>query len=534
MADPAFTRSRRPAPNPRLRLAVMAVSAALAAAAAPASAQVQVQPLAAPDLFALGGGKSDLPSDLWRGSSGTLAKLVIPEVASRPITPAAAALARHVLEVGVVAGARAEALLKLGDIAAARAITDGASNLPQLDALSRVAAQAALVAGQDDRACAIGDALVLGRGEGFWLRLRAYCQFRAGQSPAAQLTLELAGQQEHRADYERLMTALLAGAGAAGVEAVLDDPLDFAISRRLGLDWTAALDAAPASIAVTVARDGAAHAAARLAAAARAARLGLATPEAYGALTPVPTALPPPDAAGPGGEAALVALAGSTNDLTLKESAIIALLKRAKDGREFQALARLVAPAIGQIMAAHPVLRQPFMFAMAAAAAGDVASAKAARAMVGQGTPAPAPADLALLDALTGVASTPVDAAAAEALGPSASGSDAAARSRAAGALALIAAYAPLGPQARFDVADADLGASHLPSGRLLALEQAADQGRIGDTALYVLGTCIEAGPAGPTPAERALLVRALIKVHLDADARAFALEGLVALQARP
>ena len=83
-------------------------------------------------------------------------------------------------------------------------------------------------------------------------------------------------------------------------------------------------------------------------------------------------------------------------------------------------------------------------------------------------------------------------------------------------------------------MADADLGADHLPSGRLLALQQAAEQGRIGDTALYVLGTCVEAGAAGPTAAERALMVRALRQAHLDADARAFAVEGLVTLQARP
>ncbi len=512
-------------------------------APAMAMAQVQVQPLAAPDLFSLGGGKSDLPNDLWQGSSGTLAKLVIPEVASHPLTPAAAALARRVLEVGAngpegagadadLAGARAEALLQLGDLAAAQAIVDSASNLPQLAALSRVAAEGALIAGQDDKACALGDSLVMGREGAFWLRLRAYCQGRAGQNAPAQLTLELSEQQEHRPDFDRLMTALLSGAGASTMPA-LDDALDFAISRKLGLDWTPALDVAPASIAVAVARNGAAPPAARLAAAARAARLGLATPEAYGALTPVPTALPPADASASQAEAALVALAGATNDLTLKESAVIALLQQARNGIELQGLARLVSPAIAQIMAAHPVLRQPLLFAMAAAAAGDAESARSARAEVGQAGPPPAPAELALLDALIAVASAPVDPAAADALGAAAARAEGAARPRIAGGLALLASYVPLGPKARFEVADADLGADHLPSGRLLALQQAAEQGRIGDTALYVLGTCVEAGAAGPTAAERALMVRALRQAHLDADARAFALEGLVLLQAR-
>ncbi len=251
-------------------------------------------------------------------------------------------------------------------------------------------------------------------------------------------------------------------------------------------------------------------------------------------MAPAPTALPAADAPGPVGEATLVTLAGSTNDLTLKESAIIVLLRRAKDGPEFQALSRLVAPSIAKLMAAKPVLRQPFMFAMAAAASGDAASAKAARAQVGQGGSSPAPVDLAVLDALIAAASDPVDAAAVHELDTAAAGAEGAARTRIAGALALLGAFVPLGPQARFEVADGALGPAQAPPGRLLALEQSAGQGRIGDTALYILGTSVEAGPHGPTPGERALMIRALTQVHLDADARAFAVEGLVALQAHP
>ena len=529
MADPAFTRSGAAAPNRRLRggPAGLALAAALAVGA-PALAQVQVEPLAAPDLFSTGGGHSDLPADLWRGSSGALAKLVIPELASHPLTPAAAALARHVLEAGAngpedagndpeLAGSRAEALLQLGDLPAAQTIAGAAQNLTQLPALSRVAAQAALITGQDDKACAVGDALTLGREGAFWLRLRAYCQARASQTAPAQLTLELAEQQEHRPDFERLMSALLSGPQPGiTVQPSLDDALDFAISRKLGLDWASALDGAPASIAVAVAQDAAQPAPARLAAAARAARLGIAVPEAYAAVTPSPTALPPADAPGPLGEATLVALAGSTNDLTLKESAIIMLLRRAKDGPEFQALSRLVAPAIGQLMNAKPVLRQPFMFAMAAAATGDVASAQAARAQVGQGTAPPTQADLAVLDALIAAASTPVDPSAVDALAMAAGPADSPAHARVAGALALVGGFAPLGAQARYDVAGAGAGPGRMPAGRSLALEQAAEQARIGDVALYILETCAEAGPGGLEPADRALMIRALDRHHLE------------------
>ena len=561
MAGPAFTRSRAAAPNRGLGQgpSALALIAGLALTL-PALAQVQVAPLAAPDMFSTGGGHSDLPPDLWAGSSGALAKLVIPELTEHPVTPAMAALARHVLEAGAngpegvgndpdLAGARAEALLQLGDVTAAETIAAGAQNLNQLAALSRVAAQAALIHGQDDKACAIGDGLTLGREGAFWLRLRAYCQAAAGQGPAAQLTLELAEQQEHHADYERLMGAMLAApppkpaprskgrappVQSAKVQPTLDTPLDFAISRKLGLDWVPALEAAPASIAVAIARDPSAPPPVRLAAAARAARLGIATPEAYAAVTPAPTAMPADDAPGPVGEATLVALASSTNDLTLKESAIIVLLRRAKDGPEFQALARLVQPALAKLMDAKPVLRQPFMFAMAAASTGDLSNARAARAQVEQGSSAPAPLDLALLDALIAAASDPVDPGVVRGLSGVEAGVEGPAKARIAGALALLGGFLPLGPQARFDVSDGDLGAGFAPPRRQLALEQSAEQGRMGDTALYILGTAIEAGPHGPTAGERALMIRVLRQVHLDADARALAIEGLVAIQAHP
>ncbi|MFZ0266331.1 hypothetical protein, partial [Caulobacter sp.] len=45
------------------------------------------------------------------------------------------------------------------------------------------------------------------------------------------------------------------------------------------------------------------------------------------------------------------------------------------------------------------------------------------------------------------------------------------------------------------------------------------------------LSIAADAGPAGPGPVDRARLVRALLKAGLEADARAFAVEGLLALQ---
>jgi hypothetical protein len=539
MAGVAFTRSSSKAPN---RVIPALSFAAVLVFGQGAFAQVQVQQLAAPDLFSIGTGSSDLPADLWQGSSPALLRTMLPILAQKPLSPAAAALARHLLSAagnapeGVgddpqMAGERAQALLRLGDAAAVETIADHTPQLAQKPDLARAAAEAALIRGEEDKACGLGDSLVTGREGVFWLRLRAFCQARAGQAAPAQLTLDLVQQQAHSPDYDRLMAALLSS--ATNAMPALDDALDFAISKRVSNDWASALASAPAAIAVAVARDASAPAPARLEAAARAARLGFPTPEAYAAVTPLPADLASADQPGATGEAALVALAGATNDLSLKESAVLALLKRAGNAAEFQALARLSAPAIAQVMAAHPVLRDPVQFAAAAAAAGDVATAKAARAEVGQGgAAAPNPVDLAVLDGLIAAAASPPDPAAVDALGAIAAHADGASRARSAAALALLGGLgAPLSPQARFDVAGSDLGQGALAPGRALALEQGADAGRIGDVALYVLAQAADAGAAGPSAGDRALLVRALARAHLDADARAYAVEGLVGVQ---
>ncbi len=152
MADPAFTRSRLKPPN--LRAAIFAMGLGLLSAG-PGRAQVQVQTLAAPDLFSVGAGTSDLPPDLWQGSSAALLRTAIPQLAARPLSPAAAGLARHLLAAPgnapegagddpALAGARAEALLQLGDAAGAETIAAGTPALAQKPELSRVAAEAAL------------------------------------------------------------------------------------------------------------------------------------------------------------------------------------------------------------------------------------------------------------------------------------------------------------------------------------------------------------------------------------------------------
>jgi hypothetical protein len=67
----------------------------------------------------------------------------------------------------------------------------------------------------------------------------------------------------------------------------------------------------------------------------------------------------------------------------------------------------------------------------------------------------------------------------------------------------------------------------------LIVLDDAAAAGRQGEAALLALSIAADAGLAGPGPVDRARLVRALLKAGLEADARAFAVEGLLALQVK-
>lgn len=225
------------------------IAAALSLAAAPAAAQVEVVQLAPPDAFSTPGRETGLAQDLWKGTPLETARIVLPQLAGKPVSPAAAALARRLLATGApgpegaaddpgVGGARASALIALGDVAAARRILDRAPGLERNAELSRAAAESALLGGDTARACQLANGLSTGRGEVYWLRLRAFCQVEAGDAAQAQLTYDLAQAQARDPVYGRFMAAKLLGA-APGAPS-LRNGLDLALSRSLGLDLTAA------------------------------------------------------------------------------------------------------------------------------------------------------------------------------------------------------------------------------------------------------------------------------------------------------
>ena len=399
------------------RLACLLAVVTLAGSAGMALAQgVEVQPLAAPDAFTTPGRDTGLPATLWRGASLKTAQTVLPLLAARPLSPAAAALARRVLATGApgpkgagqdvaLAGARASALLGQGDAKAAAAILARAPGIDRAPELAQAAAESALLSGDNTRACQVAEGLSAGRDEVYWLRLRTFCQAIAGQTREAQLTFDIAQSQTRDPVFGRLMGAKLAGGGDPGA-ASLRNGLDYALSRDLGLDLAAA--------------------------------------------KPAPA----------------------------------------------------VAAALSSGEPAAPVF--------------DAAAA---------------PADLAPL-AETLAAGEPVRDETVQALLDAAAAAQPKARARAqAAALLAWALAAPLSPETRGLVAGLATPEGKAPVGRSLALDVAADQKAMGEAALLALWTCAEAGAAGPAIGDRVRIVRALHAVGLDADARGFALEGLLSLK---
>jgi hypothetical protein len=377
---------------------------------------MEVTALAAPDAFTTAGRATGLPSPLWQGTSLEVVKAVLPLLAQRPLAPAAAALARRVLATGaqgpegagqdpaLVAG-RAQALMTQGDPRAAVAIIARAPGLDRNPDLARVAAESALLAGEDARACRIEQALTAGREDVYWVRLRTYCQAIAGKTAEAQLSFDLAQSQGKDAAFTRLMGAKLAGAGNPGAPS-LRNGLDYALSRNLGLDLSQA--------------------------------------------KPAPA----------------------------------------------------VAAALAQDEPADPKWDL-----------GDAAPevAEAARA-IAAGAPLTAAGLARLLDA--------------------AESKDPKVRARAQAAALIVAGFAePLDPALRARMAALPVGEGRAPAGRDLVLERAAPASRPGETAMLALWTCAEAPAAGLSVADRARIVWSLRRTGLSADARGFALEGLLGLK---
>lgn len=374
--------------------------------------------------------------------------------------------------------ARGLALIALGEAKGADAILDRATGGPGSSAMSMAQAEAALISGNDDKACQVEQALTVDRGAAYWLRLRAFCQLKAGQTDAAQLTFQLAQQQTKDADYARLMSAALAGTppGAAN----LKNGVNYALSRRLSLDVQSS------------------------------AALASASPALKAVVTP-PSALP----------------ADAGRDLTAAEASDLAFLRQAKTVPAFVEAARASAPSIAALARAGGPLQDPVLLARAAVAAGDVESAQAIRGRLTQDViPGATATDLAILDALISAGSGKVDNQVLSNLVSRGSNGKPAQTA----AVLLSSLGGTMDADTRTQFASFDLGRPAASAARVQLLEDAAGAKRKGEAALLALSLALDAGANGPAPVDRARIAHALNRAGLSVDARAVVVEGLLGL----
>jgi hypothetical protein len=466
-------------------------------ASPPLTPAVQAQSLDQLDLFSAGR-DTGLGADLWKDASAAIAKSVIPALAEKPLSPAGVALARRVLATAATApeGAgrdldlakdRVKALMALGDAAAVDSILDRTPNLGADPDLSQIAAEAALITDQPDKACRISDVLQSGRHGVYWIRLRGYCQARAGKSAEAQLTLSLAAQEHADGDYLRLMNAVVAGAGDPGAPS-LRDGIDFALTRQLKLDPRPALAGAPVAIGERVS--------------------ALPAASAQGAPSPDPAAL-------------------------ASESDVLAALHAAKTPADYRFIAEAQSPAIAGLVRNHAPLTAPVQLAAASLIAGDLVTAQAIRASLTQDSIAGATnVDLAIIDAALAVALGKPDPETLDRLAERGEAVQGPAKAKAQSAAAIFAPFAGASsPATRSDIADFDLAAPAGAPAQALALELAADAKARGDVALLALSLAQAGGAAGPDPVARARLERALDRAGFAPESRGFAIEGLVEIE---
>ena len=220
-------------------------------------------------------------------------------------------------------------------------------------------------------------------------------------------------------------------------------------------------------------------------------------------------------------------------DLTAAQGSAVAALRAAKGLAAFTDVAKASSAVIAALARADAPLEDPALLARAALAAGDLATARTIRGkLTGDTIPGATPLDLALLDAALAAAEGKQDAQVLDGLIER--GAQGGAKSPAQPAAILLAALGgAMGPEARAQFVTFDPGKPAASATRLTVLDDSAVAGRKGETALLALSVAAEAGAAGPTPVDRARLVRALLKAGLDADARTLALEGLLALQVK-
>jgi hypothetical protein len=225
-----------------------------------------VEGLAAPEVDAIGLDAGFGP-DLWQGSDPGLVLKLIRNLPIATQSPPLRELTRRLLITGTnlpiepsgsLLEARVARLIAMGAIEDAALLMGQLPATDQDSALTRAAADVALLQGDDERACGLAQDVAPASPVPYWAKLTAYCRLRSGDIDGGRLAVELlreAGGPEDAAFLE--LADVMASGRSGGVLAGLGQPsaLDIAMLRSaaLPLPHAALADPSPALLAAIVA-----------------------------------------------------------------------------------------------------------------------------------------------------------------------------------------------------------------------------------------------------------------------------------------
>ena len=473
-----------------------------------------------------------LPADFWHGTPRALADILLSHLPTTP-SPALQQLERRVLlsQGAAPEGAdapgldlpmlRAKALLRLGHVEAAGRVINA---IPEKDRGPAwpLYVEVEAIAGNLDRACqTVRDRIHLDQGV-FWQRALIGCQGLEGKIGQASLGLQILAEEKAPRD-DGLAVAVNALAGRPAPKEIdhlaAPEPLALrllvAAHRQLN---PALIRGLRPELARAVALDDKAPAAARLAAAERAARFGALSPRRLAALSKELA-----EAAGPqSGPAAVHArqFAAIEGGPALADRLSRALAFAEEFGRVNGPglAARLVAPQLRAINPDPTLAGSALTAARLLIAAGHATAARRWTELV----PAPERRAMSLLLHLAG-GSEAADAAPAN-------------PAEMAHSVLSLSLFAALGervpPAAWVGLPPPSWTAAGRPAAPALSwldLSEAAQAGRVGETALAAILVAASGGALSTDPVVLHAVVASLRRVGLAGDARRFALEAALA-----
>lgn len=233
--------------------AAFLISTAALLFSAPAFGQAievgQLGSAAAFDVGVIDSQTGGLDKNLWQATSAARAQYLLETVNAKD----ASGVARDLIRAAVLTGgspprfenaeqdtdfkkARLKVILDLGEMSAAQSIIN---RTPVLSEDNVLKANMALLAGDNQGACASADIIVEDRADPVWARLRAFCHVLRGEIPAAELTTDIlkAAEYEDPAFYS-LMQIVSGGSSKPDLKAVKsDDALHMALMTKAALPW---------------------------------------------------------------------------------------------------------------------------------------------------------------------------------------------------------------------------------------------------------------------------------------------------------